>query len=97
MQTAGPNKAVICHLDRRNCAATRASSDVRRTTEIKPEPGGWLASLLNISRWVGIPEIYAKQPSQGSDPWWGPLDFGLDPNIKMALPFRVNSVFTMSP
>lgn len=33
-------KAVICHLDRRNSAATRAFSDVRRATEIKPELTG---------------------------------------------------------
>lgn len=36
----GSSKAVICHLDTRNSAATRAFSDVRRTTEIKPELAG---------------------------------------------------------
>lgn len=34
------SKAVICHLDTRNSAATRAFSDVRRTTEIKPVLAG---------------------------------------------------------
>lgn len=36
----GSSKAIICHLDTRNSAATRAFSDVRRTTEIKPELAG---------------------------------------------------------
>lgn len=72
LQNAGPSEAVICHLDRRNCAATRAFSDVRRTTEIKPEPGSWLASLLNISHWVGTPLIYARQSSGDTDLVWTP-------------------------
>lgn len=41
-------KAVICHLDKRNSTATRAFSDVRRATEIKPELAGLIVKSVTL-------------------------------------------------
>lgn len=53
-------------------AATRASSDVRKTTEIKPELGGWLVSLLNISCGWGLLKSMGNSQVQALIPWWAP-------------------------
>lgn len=95
MQTAGPSKAVICHLDGRNCAVTRACSDVRETTERKPELGGCLPSLLlNISRRVGTLEINVNRWVPALIPV-GPPGFSFTPNLKWFCS-SVTSVLSLS-